>query len=933
MNGPGICTCPPHFNPIYKLQAGWITPGDVIKIRNDSSVSLPPVNRSPIVAAYTIYGDALRDNDYTHSEYFIVEYRKREGFNRFSGGQDSTSFTGGALIWHYSQYGVVTFDPNQTSHIGLKITGYCDPNNHSNFISNAGDPQHFYSIGHNLIDTSTNPNTSSMEHLTTGIALSNFSVAGDSMTITSKYTLGAVPEYAQFYAHDNEMIRDQLSGAVFIGGGIMPYNLTILDHTQIEFMAGSKYDLYLFYLAANASSQNSISLRGAGFGNFRFPWGGISLQTNSSIRSSIKNCLIADVVDNIGMDIYTENGLEPIVANNQFQNCKTDLRLGGGSYTIKEIGGYDNNAFQNIIVAGDWKLTTSKIFSIPPNATLQLYDCTFQLDKGASLYCHGKLVAKNPTSPTYYYRPIIFTSTGTTSPGSWGSIVLDGPGASNSVLDGIHMQYGTNIQVFNGASNIIIENSVIDVNQGAVFFNNSSGSVLNNHIFYTGDYTGINIQSGSIVTCSMNNLKKSNGDCLNIGICFSGGANGNLWQNDIGYFNCGVGAIWGSFPAFWNQNYNGDNRNNRITNCLNGVMVYQNSYPEIGNYDLPPSGVSTIENNEVDIALNANDSTENNLSAANIYWNNGNPGNARFKIGAGSSIRTSPYSTTDYWSNIPILQVQVAGNAKGPIKAGMQSAKNSFQLKMSENVISDNPLLDGIALRLSGKFKEAKDFFVSYLANHPDNQQASRELYNCYCDETAEEITRYFETLPAAAGKEQELLLSYLYLRQGNVKAAKEINDSIISLLGNTPIGMMAKLGNFYITLYTGNDPQRASMILDEAISNFPLLTSVELELAQRALMNYVDPKTGSMPYVNDGRAYAILMPTQVGLLGNYPNPFNSTTVIVYQLSEFTRGTMKVYNILGREVATLVDEIKKRGSYTVIFNGSKLFQRCLFLAV
>ncbi len=57
--------CPPHFNPIYKLKAGWITPGDVIKIRTDSSVSLPLSNRSPIVATYTIYGDALRNNDCT----------------------------------------------------------------------------------------------------------------------------------------------------------------------------------------------------------------------------------------------------------------------------------------------------------------------------------------------------------------------------------------------------------------------------------------------------------------------------------------------------------------------------------------------------------------------------------------------------------------------------------------------------------------------------------------------------------------------------------------------------------------------------------------------------------------------------------------------------------------------------------------------------
>ena len=184
--------CPPHFNPIFKLKAGWITPNDVIKLRSSASVTLPPVNTSPVVAAYTVYGDALRNNDYAHSEYFIVEYRKREGFNRFSGGQDSTSFTGGALIWHYSQYAVFSFDPNsQNSHIGLTIAGYCDDTNHSDFRTNAGDPLHFLSGDHNLINTSTNPNTSSMERLTTGIALSNFSVASNQMTIAVDYTLGA----------------------------------------------------------------------------------------------------------------------------------------------------------------------------------------------------------------------------------------------------------------------------------------------------------------------------------------------------------------------------------------------------------------------------------------------------------------------------------------------------------------------------------------------------------------------------------------------------------------------------------------------------------------------------------------------------------------------------------------------------------------------
>ncbi len=56
----------------------------------------------------------------------------------------------------------------------------------------------------------------------------------------------------------------------------------------------------------------------------------------------------------------------------------------------------------------------------------------------------------------------------------------------------------------------------------------------------------------------------------------------------------------------------------------------------------------------------------------------------------------------------------------------------------------------------------------------------------------------------------------------------------------------------------------------------------------------------------------------------NYPNPFNPSTVIGYQLSAVSHVTLKVYDVLGREVATLVDEVQKMGSYEVEFDGSRL---------
>ena len=56
----------------------------------------------------------------------------------------------------------------------------------------------------------------------------------------------------------------------------------------------------------------------------------------------------------------------------------------------------------------------------------------------------------------------------------------------------------------------------------------------------------------------------------------------------------------------------------------------------------------------------------------------------------------------------------------------------------------------------------------------------------------------------------------------------------------------------------------------------------------------------------------------------NYPNPFNPATVIAYQVPSSMRVTLKIYDLLGREVATLVSGRKPAGRYTVEFDGSGL---------
>ncbi len=56
----------------------------------------------------------------------------------------------------------------------------------------------------------------------------------------------------------------------------------------------------------------------------------------------------------------------------------------------------------------------------------------------------------------------------------------------------------------------------------------------------------------------------------------------------------------------------------------------------------------------------------------------------------------------------------------------------------------------------------------------------------------------------------------------------------------------------------------------------------------------------------------------------NFPNPLNPSTVIGYQIGAVSHVTLKVFNVLGEEVAILVNETQNPGEYRVSFDGSKL---------
>jgi hypothetical protein len=101
------------------------------------------------------------------------------------------------------------------------------------------------------------------------------------------------------------------------------------------------------------------------------------------------------------------------------------------------------------------------------------------------------------------------------------------------------------------------------------------------------------------------------------------------------------------------------------------------------------------------------------------------------------------------------------------------------------------------------------------------------------------------------------------------------------------------------------------------------IITPQTLELVE-SLQSYLSPEHFEMLMA---MVKQVQVPDAYGLSQNYPNPFNPTTSINFQIpmTKFqVHTTLKIYNILGQEVATLVEEAKEPGFYTETWDASEM---------
>ena len=199
-------------------------------------------------------------------------------------------------------------------------------------------------------------------------------------------------------------------------------------------------------------------------------------------------------------------------------------------------------------------------------------------------------------------------------------------------------------------------------------------------------------------------------------------------------------------------------------------------------------------------------------------------------------------------------------------------------------------------------------------------------------------------TIDTSIIKDTTQFLTHIPIQLGEVIAAKTdtVNEGggVIEVITNIqtydaygtlnlPIGSFQALRssrvNAYMVYYDGALTNTFSTHTYNWVTREGHQLSVSVDTASASNVHVHDI---SLTYINSTPPTSVIKPGELpksfSLGQNYPNPFNPTTIIRFAIQSTSFVSLKIYDILGREVSTLANEQKSPGIYEVNFNASRL---------
>jgi len=383
-----------------------------------------------------------------------------------------------------------------------------------------------------------------------------------------------------------------------------------------------------------------------------------------------------------------------------------------------------------------------------------------------------------------------------------------------------------------------------------------------------------------------------------VGIKYNNQSGGNVQTSTI--------SSSGSYGIQCSQNSNPTiKQTNRIWNNYTGVYGDYNSLPELGNWGT--NGYNSIKNNS---SMDVWSENTNTVYALYNYWGSSTP-----DPNVSDNVVWEPYLTFDPTGG---LRKQPGETASAILAHGNADPDTTGKSEFSK----------AYQTYLHGDYAEAESQFEVLVNKYPDKPaglQALALIDYCYqnLDNRAASSSYLNQVAETYKGKEISGLASSIsvgqLVRDGAYDEAISTSQKILDGYADKNLGKYAlyDLGTIY--WYYLEDHEAGEKYYRQLIARWP---EDDLAASAMATLGEWKPRAQS-PSPDSSQALTKLpaIPREYALSQNFPNPFNPSTEIQYQLPEANRTTLKIYNVLGQRVVTLIDDQKPAGYYTVRWDG------------
>jgi thermitase len=505
--------------------------------------------------------------------------------------------------------------------------------------------------------------------------------------------------------------------------------------------------------------------------------------------------------------------------------------------------------------------------------------------------------------------------------------------------------YATSGQIILVSSGTYTENLSVTIPAG-VTLQIEPGTVVN----FNGNLTingsliakgTLNLNSGLIVngslTTNVATLNFSNG----AGLTINGGAN---CQHTIftGYYWSGISInnTGGSSKSFTgceisNGTY-GVNVNGTYVSISSATKIYNTgcaaNFTNGAMADI--AGNNIFDNNNWDIRA---DGTSTPNAGLYIGYNSfRRPGYYQFY----STNPSTLYARGNYWQFGPIIEgnIDVSNALPSDINPAMNvqddhRAEIESELFLRKRAVKNDEPVE----KVPGIEELDKARLLLHAENYDETLLAMHELVDKYkngyvgksalvfIEHTLLRIKRDKEILPMLEkySKGKSKVAQYAHYRTGYQYLYQREYDKAITIMKGTEFNeedsylkqaRLYDLGTIHHDLLTKK--AEAYDYFSELVNTYP-----DCPLAEVVNTFYKITKDG---YEKPTTSKEETIITETKLFANYPNPFNPSTVIKYQLSEASLVSLKVYDVMGKEVTTLVNSFQNKGSYDVTFNANGL---------